>query len=365
MSTDSTDAPSVRDSPMGGSPVAGSPVAERATPETVTAPKPPTIRMAGLAGLVILGIGLLLASPWRGGFSFAYMGIVPGITAVLLSPRIAVYSAFATALAVFVGVAVGGSIPLSVLWMTLLAVGIVFASRVGWASIACMVAAQAAIVIVYGKVFAHAPEPFNQPASLAGALPVAAFALGGGLLVALAGWLFIRDFPGESEDRLSVRDSWWFGATVIPLTILATWMCLQLFPGTHSWWLLLTFYVVLLPTTRAARPRMQGRVIGTLVGAIIATALTFVIDSATVFYVLALIAAVGTLLLANRSYSLYAAFLTATVLFGGFHAADNAVLLNFERIVLTILGALAAYGALRFCEWLRERLEARPPAPAQ
>lgn len=333
--------------------------------EPTTPPKPPTIRMAGVAGVVIVAISLLLASPWRGGFSFAYMGIVPGIAAVLLSPRVAVYSAVATAGAVLVGVTVSGSIPLSVLWMALLAVGIVYASRLGLSSIACMVAAQAAIVIVYGKVFSHAPAPFDQPATFTGALPVAAFVLGGGLVVALAGWLFIRDFPGEPEDRLSVRDSWWFGATVIPLTILATWMCMQLFPGTHSWWLLLTFYVVLLPTTTAAMPRMKGRVIGTIAGAVIATLLTFVIDSPTVFYILAIVAAVGTILLADRSYSLYAAFLTATVLFGAFHAANNAALLNFERIVLTILGALAAYGVLRFNEWLRERVESRPAVPAE
>lgn len=325
--------------------------------ETVKAAKPPTIRMAGVALTVIIAIALLLLSPWKGGFSFAYMGIVPGITAVLLSPRVAVYSAAATAVAVFVGVAVSGSIPLSVLWMTLLAVGIVYASRAGWSSIACMVAAQAAIVIVYGKVFSHAPAPFNEPATITGALPVAAFTLGGGLVVALAGWIFIRDYPSEPEDKLSPRDSWWFGATVIPLTILATWMCLQLFAGTHAWWLLLTFYVVLLPTTKAAIPRMKGRVLGTLGGAILATLLTFVFDSPTVFYVLAIIAAVGTILLADRSYSLYSGFLTATVLFGAFHAANNAVLLNLERIVLTILGALAAAGMLLFNEWLRKRLE--------
>ncbi|WP_148302272.1 FUSC family protein [Tomitella biformata] len=327
--------------------------------------KPPTIRMAGVALTVIVAIALLLTSSWRGGFSFAYMGIVPGITAVLASPRVAVLSAVATAVAVFVGVAVSGSTPLAVLWMAALAVAIVYSSRHGWTSIMCMVAAQAAIVIIYGKVFSHAPAPFNEPHTLAGALPVAGFVLGGGLVVALAGAIFLRPFPGELEESLNSRDSWWFGATVIPLTILGTFLCLHFFPGTHAWWLLLTFYVVLIPSVQEAIPRMRGRVLGTLAGATVAAILTFVVADNTVFYILTIMAASGTILLSDRTYWIYAAFLTATVLFGGFHAANNPLLLDIERIGLTILGALAAYAALRFNAQLRERVERAQPARAE
>lgn len=334
-------------------------VSDGALVEPAGARKPPTIRMAGVALTVIIAIVLLILSPWKGGFSFAYMGIVPGITAVLASPRTAFLSAIATAVAVFVGVAVSGSIALSVLWMAILAVAIVFASRYGWTSIMCMVAAQAAIVIVYGKVFAHAPAPFNEPHTIAGALPVAAFVLGGGLVVALAGEIFLRPFPGQLEEGLDKPDSWWFGATVIPLTVVGTWLCVYFFPGTHSWWLLLTFFVVLLPSVQDATPRMLGRVLGTLIGASIAAILTFVITDSTIFYILTIFAATGTILMSDRSYAIYAAFLTATVLFGGFHAADNALLLDIERIGLTVLGALAAYGALRGNAWLRERVELR------
>ena len=47
------------------------------------------------------------------------------------------------------------------------------------------------------------------------------------------------------------------------------------------------------------------------------------------------------------------------MLFGGSRAANNPTLLHGERVVLTILGALAVMVALRFNDWLRERVEQR------
>ena len=321
-------------------------------------------RMLGFVAVVLVSLIVLIASPWRGGFGFAYMGVVPGIAAVIASTRVAFLSAVTTAGAVLVGVTVSGSVPLSVLWMTVLAVGIVYASRYGASSVGCMITAQAAIVIVYGRVYAGAPEPFNQPHTFAGALPVAAFALGGGLVVALAGQIFLRQFPGRLGDELSVHDSWWYGASVIPLTILGTWVCRAFFPGTHSWWFLLTVYVVLLPVSVAAIDRMRGRVIGTVAGATFVAIITFVVAEAelsvNIIYGLALIAAVGTIVFAHGSYTLDAAFLTATVLLGGFGSANNPTLLHGERVGLTILGAAAAFGALRFNDWLRARVDQRP-----
>ena len=115
---------------------------------------------------------------------------------------------------------------------------------------------------------------------------------------------------------------------------------------------------------RAAIERMRGRVIGTVAGAAVVAVVTFVVAEAelsvNIIYGLALIAAVGTIVFAHGSYTLDAAFLTATVLLGGFGSANNPTLLHGERVGLTILGAAAAFGALRFNDWLRARVDQRP-----
>ena len=64
--------------------------------------------MLGLVAVVLASLIVLLVSPWRGGFGFAYMGVVPGIAAVIASTRVAFLSAVVTAGAVLVGVTVSG-----------------------------------------------------------------------------------------------------------------------------------------------------------------------------------------------------------------------------------------------------------------
>lgn len=325
-------------------------------------PRPPSWRLAAAALITIAALVGLLVSSWHGGFAFAYMGVVTGMIAMFVSLRATLLSAAGTSVAVFVGVLVSGSVTLSVLWMAVLACVIAWSSRYGGAVIASLIAAQAAIVIVSGHVFALAPAPFDRPHTAAGALPVTGFVLGGALVVVIVTAIFLHGYGHPATPRLTTTDAWWLLATVLPLTVVGTWVCRFYFDGTHAWWLLLTVFVVLLPLPREATARMHDRVLGTVAGAVVVMLITLIGQQTTVFQVLTFVAAVGTIATTSRSYTLNSAFLTATVLFMATPAATNPLLLHSERMGLTVLGALVAYllmlGNLR----LRRNLESRAAA---
>lgn len=334
------------------------PAADAAATDTAE-PAPPLWRQGAVALLVIAVIAALLSSPWRSGFAFFYMGVVPGIIALRLSWRIAAGAAVATAAAVLIGVWVSGSTAAAVIWLALLALTIGYAARFGLATIASMVTVQAAIVAISGNVFTRAPAPYDTPHTFTAGLPVAAFTLAGGLVVALGIALFLRGWAREPSPKLERVDALWYGGVALVLVIAAVWLAMAEFSGTHAWWLVLTILVVLLPTHDETVHRVHDRVLGTIAGAVLVMAVAVLTEQNWVFYTLALLGAIGTIATASASYVLNSALLTVTVLSAASPAAHSALLLHGERVLLTVAGALIAYGAMIGAEHLRAFLAHR------
>lgn len=329
-------------------------------PATEESAGPPTARMAGVLGVVVVAVVVLLSSPWKHGMMFTYFGIVPGILAVRLSWRAAGVSAVLTAGAVFVGVVVSGSLPLSIIWMMLLAVGVGLASRIGWAAIGSMIAAQSAIMVVSGHVYPDVAAPFDEPHTAAAGLVVAAFTFGGGALMTAAALVFLRGFEHPPEVRLGEQDANWYTAALVVLVGVGTWVCRGYFPGTHSWWFLLTVFVVLLPLPDEARHRMHDRALGTAIGAVALMAVTATVGmEPTVFRVLAVVGVVGVIATTAKSYTINAAFLTLTVLAMASPGAGSAIGLQAERIGLTLLGVLLTWGSMLVLSKVRAQLQLR------
>lgn len=319
---------------------------------------PPAKRMAGVLVLVIVAIVILLSSPLKHGMMFAYFGIVPGIIAVRISWRAALTSAALTAVAVFIGVWVSGSVPLSVIWMIVVALAVGASSRIGWAVIGSMIAAQSAIMVISGHVYPDVAAPFNEPHTAAAALVVAAFTFGGGVLMTIAALVFLHGYETPAEPRLGDDDARWYTATLVVLVFLGTWIGRAYFPGTHAWWFLLTVFVVLLPLPDDAAHRMHDRAIGTIIGAAALMVVTAIAGTHhVVFRVLALVGVVGVIGTASKSYTINAAFLTVTVLSMASPGAGNALVLQGERIGLTVLGVLLTWGLMYLLRMLRDRLE--------
>lgn len=321
---------------------------------------PPIQRMAAVLVVTLIVIIVLLSSPWKHGMMFTYFGIVPGLLAIRVSWRAALTSAVLTAFAVFVGVWVSGSVPLSVIWMTLVAVAVGVASRIGWAVIGSMIAAQSAIMVVSGHVYPDVSAPFDEPHTAAAGLVVGAFALGGGLVMTIAAAVFLAGYERPAEPRLDHDDARWYTATLVVLVFIGTWVCRAYFPGTHAWWFLLTVFVVMLPLPEEAAHRMHDRAIGTIIGAAALMAVTAVVGmNPAVFKVLAIVGIVGVIATASKSYTINAAFLTLTVLSMASPSAGSALTLQAERIGLTVLGVLLTWGLVVLLGEVRARLTAR------
>jgi uncharacterized membrane protein YccC len=107
----------------------------------------------------------------------------------------------------------------------------------------------------------------------------------------------------------------------------------------NPYWILITILVIMRPSYGLTKKRMQHRVFGTLIGAVIALVLVYLIQNTFVFGVLAAVSLVLALSLVQLNYRTFAIFLTLHIVF--LHAVYHPDVLDAiqYRIADTLLGA--------------------------
>jgi hypothetical protein len=332
----------------------------------------PRARQSGLRlACVLLAVIVLLASltfsPLTGASNAAYMGLLPAITALILSPTRAIQAALITPVIVFSALTLSGHIVLSVIFMGAVAAATAAVAVIGWNAIACVIATEAALALINPPHITVEGHTLGQ-STVTAAIAVSAFVLLGGLWVAVAGHIFLTGQTPAEPHKSTPTEARWYASVIVPLTMTGTWVCVNFFPHTSSWWLLLTFFVVLMPTATETRIRIRERLGGTLLGGIIAALLTVLFPSAGVLHVLAILGAALTIAtFASGKRWLFAAYLTGTVILSSYTETHDTLLLDLQRISLTIVGGALALIALTLTDRLsalRNRAKRDPPETA-
>ena len=127
----------------------------------------------------------------------------------------------------------------------------------------------------------------------------------------------------------------------------------------NAYWIALTIIVIMRPNYGLTKERSKNRIIGTLIGAVIATAIVVITKNTTVYMVLAIISLTFAFSLIQQSYKAGAAFITLNIVFVYALMDPNAFAVIQYRVIDTVFGAgiavLANY--LLFPSWEYRNLD--------
>lgn len=144
------------------------------------------------------------------------------------------------------------------------------------------------------------------------------------------------DFPTLGQSVL-------YGTHLAIVTGVITFVALTWFPDTLWAWLTLTIYVLTKPTCDLDFVKIRERLVGTIVGSLVAASLLSVIGIPSVVYLVAVLLLVTalTLLAESKPYWLYASFLTPAVILIDSVGKDGDVVAG-ERLGFTFFGVVVA-----------------------
>ena len=127
----------------------------------------------------------------------------------------------------------------------------------------------------------------------------------------------------------------------------------------NAYWIILTIIVIMRPNYGLTKERSKNRIIGTLIGALIATAIILITNSTIVYMLLAVFSLTLAFSLIQQSYKVGAAFITLHIVFVYALIEPNAFVVIQYRVIDTIIGAtitiLANY--LLFPSWEYNNLD--------
>lgn len=110
----------------------------------------------------------------------------------------------------------------------------------------------------------------------------------------------------------------------------------------NTYWILLTLIVIMRPYYGLTKERSINRVVGTLIGAIVATGIIFLTQNPIIYGVLAAVSLIIAFSLIQQSYRSAAAFITINIVFVYSLLTPNAFEIIQYRVLDTALGAVLA-----------------------
>ncbi len=312
-----------------------------------------------VAGLVIVILPLVVVgfSPWHENTGLVYAGLLPAVTSLLISPRVAAGVALITPMLMFAGLMLGPTPWSGALLLAGVGAAVGWVAHYGLANAGTFVAVQVALATI-----AQPTATFllvSSPTTLRNALEVAAYVLAAGMWAVVVGTLLLYDVPHRRPAKIPAQAARDYGVVLALLAGGFGWVALTWLPASNSWWVLLTLFVVLQPTTEATRDRAVQRTLGTVAGAAAASALALFIHSPEVTAPLGAVLALATIAATfSAPYWLYTTALTMTIIFTTFtpqSVADG----GWERIIFTLVGAVGTAGASTTAHWLLTRRSRR------
>ncbi|UBM57746.1 FUSC family protein [Marinilongibacter aquaticus] len=124
----------------------------------------------------------------------------------------------------------------------------------------------------------------------------------------------------------------------------------QLVMHQNYYWILLSIAVILRPNYGLTKDRAINRVFGTILGAVIALALTYIYPNKTFFGILAIPSTFVGFTFLQRNYKLAATFITISVLLLYGILVEDTLTIIFYRLIDTLIGALISFAAI-FLLW--------------
>ncbi|WP_324100378.1 FUSC family protein, partial [Ornithinimicrobium sp.] len=229
-----------------------------------------TPRLLGLVALVIAPVVVLSASPWAAGGSLFFLGMLPAGVGVLISVRVALVSGLVTA-ALMMGAVPFREQPVAgSLLMAAIGVAVGLSSTRGWHGVGSLAGPQTAFALIGAPMVALASSTVSADSSPAATVAMGAWVAAGGLWITLLGRLAGDALPSREPPAVPAAAGRYFAVALGLLAGIGAWIAMQWTTAPGAWWLLLTLFVVIQPSYAATMQRAAHRVLGTVVGAVLA-----------------------------------------------------------------------------------------------
>lgn len=161
-------------------------------------------------------------------------------------------------------------------------------------------------------------------------------------------------------ENLSLESNDFRHALRITIAVVAGYGISALLSITHTYWILLTIVTILRPVYALSRKRNGERLLGTLIGAALATGLLFVVKGDAALLAIMILAMVMSYSFLRLNYFGFVLFLTLYIVitFHFLHPVDTNLLVR-ERLIDTLIGSAIAALASRFIlpVWTHGQLE--------
>lgn len=288
--------------------------------------------------LCLAPLFIVFFSPVRGDATLVYVGVLPAFVSLTSGSLVALVVAFGTAAAVFSGLLVSPHAALAAGFMAVLGLVVAWSYRRGWEVPATYVATQAALAAIATP---HVTMLQNHSANAVPAAAAAAgFVLFGGVWVAVTGHFLLADLAQPHPPLTTHLMT--FGVVLALLLAIETYAAIAWIPGTNVWWVVLTTLVVLSPNQKQSMSRSVERAAGTVLGALVATAVIMMLGRGSTLTLVGVIAALVTAMayVAAR-YWIFAALLTFALVVLTV-PADRVLHGSADRIGYTLIAAALA-----------------------
>ncbi len=157
--------------------------------------------------------------------------------------------------------------------------------------------------------------------------------------------------PQNNDPMLLVRN-FSFKSTIfrhslrLAVTVMLGYTLGAVLPFQNSYWILLTIIVIMRPSYGLTKSRAKDRMIGTLIGGVIAFGMVFLIQDLNLYGVLGLVSLIIALALVQKNSKASAIFVTLSVVFIYAILSPNVLNVITFRVIDTLVGATLSYFAI-------------------
>lgn len=300
-----------------------------------------------MALLVVTPMVALSASPLHANGSLWYLGMLPALMGLFTHRRLALAASVLTPSLMGIALLLRDIPLLGAIFMAAVAVGTGLAAARGWHLMAAFAGPLVAYALI-GNLFVTLPSgTVAADASIVSGLTAMAYVAGGGLWTSLVGAFVVRTVGVKPPRAVPGHTARHFAAALGILIGITAYVCMQwLDPA--SWWIILTFFVVVQPYYADSTRRVLERVGGTLAGALIAVIIVGLLHGfPTVITVIAFVLTIGAAY-ANLKlpYWVFAMLLTPAVVLQTSGSTRDLLFSVGERTLYTLIGAAAAVAVM-------------------
>tara|TARA_R110002012_G_scaffold318227_1_gene536167 strand:+ start:122336 stop:124594 length:2259 start_codon:yes stop_codon:yes gene_type:complete len=148
--------------------------------------------------------------------------------------------------------------------------------------------------------------------------------------------------------NLSFKSTIFSHSLRLALTVMLGYGIGLFFNLQNPYWIILTIIIIMRPSYGLTKTRSKDRVVGTLIGAVLATSLVFFISNTYVFGALGVLSLVVAFSMVQKNYKAASTFVTLSIIFiYAIIAPDISTVIQF-RIIDTVIGALLSFAAMRW-----------------